>query len=140
MQDKKITRAKIVLEALRRYYGFKTFTQLAFFLGVKQNTLSSWISRDSLDEDLIYRKCKGLRYEWIQTAEGEMWAGYPGGVREPILIIDQPEISINPEVSDKIRLLLAQMSEEQQRDVLKYAEEKKLLAELMEERKKKKAR
>lgn len=72
MQEKKITRAKIVLEKLREFYGFKTFGKLANFLGVKQNTLSSWISRDSLDEDLIFRKCEGISYDWIRTGEGEM--------------------------------------------------------------------
>lgn len=73
MQEKKFTRAKIVLDALRHHYGFKTYGQLAAFLEVKQNTLSSWIGRDSLDEDLIYRKCDGINYDWLKTAKGEMW-------------------------------------------------------------------
>jgi transcriptional regulator with XRE-family HTH domain len=136
MQDKKITRAKKVLDALRRHLGFKTYAQLADFLGVKQNTISSWISRDSLDEDLIYRKCKGLRYDWILTADGRMWEGYAAGVREPVLLIEEPEAGIHPMMVDKlINELLSHMTEEQKRDVLKYVEEKKLLSELLAERK-----
>lgn len=139
MQDKKITRAKIVLEALKRHYGYKTFSQLAEFLGVKQNTLSTWISRDSLDEDLVYRKCDGIRYEWLQTARGDMWAKYSVVGDNPLLISDQREISIHPDLVSKITKLLSEMTVDQQRDVLKYAEEKKLLAELMEERRARKA-
>lgn len=136
MQDKKITRAKTVLDALKRHLGFKTYLQLADFLGVKQNTLSSWISRDSLDEDLIYRKCKGLRYEWIRTADGAMWEGYATGVREPVLLIEEPDLSIHPNtVESLIHHHLINMTEEQKRDVLKYVEEKKLLTELLAERK-----
>lgn len=42
-------------------------------------------------------------------------------------------------LKEKIDLMLDSMTEEQKRDVLKYAQEKKLLSELMEERQKKKA-
>jgi len=73
MQEKTITRAKIILDGLRKYYEIRTYGDLAKFLGVKQNTLSSWISRDSIDEDLIYRKCDGISYEWLKTGEGEMF-------------------------------------------------------------------
>ncbi len=40
-------------------------------------------------------------------------------------------------VTEKIHQHLEQMSEDQKRDVLKYAEEKKLLSELMFERQRK---
>jgi transcriptional regulator with XRE-family HTH domain len=72
MQDKKLTRAKIVIEALRQHYGEKV-GEFAERLGVAPSTVSTWANRDSLDEDLIFRKCKGVRFEFLQTGEGEMF-------------------------------------------------------------------
>jgi len=73
MQDKIIAPVKFIMDALRQHYGFKTYGQLSEFLGVKQNTLSSWISRGSFDRDLVYRKCDGINYKWLETGEGEMF-------------------------------------------------------------------
>lgn len=76
-----------------------------------------------------------LKREWVFSGIGEAKIIFP--IKDPrVLLVAEPEISIHPDVVLKINQLLAQMSEEQQRDVLKYAEEKKLLSELMEERKK----
>lgn len=68
-----MTNAKKILDDLKAHYRFRTFGQLADFLGVKPNTLSSWIARNSIDADLIFRKCEGISYEWVRTGEGSMW-------------------------------------------------------------------
>lgn len=75
MQEKKLTRAKIVIDALRNHYGEKV-GEFAERLGVGASTVSTWANRDRLDEDLIFRKCKGVNYEFLKTGEGEMFV-YP---------------------------------------------------------------
>ncbi|MEA5113059.1 MAG: helix-turn-helix domain-containing protein [Geobacteraceae bacterium] len=73
MQDKNIAHARFIMDSLRGHYGLKTYGKLAELLGVKQNTISTWISRGSFDVDLIYRKCDGINFHWLETGEGEMF-------------------------------------------------------------------
>lgn len=73
MQEKNIAHVKFVMDELRRHYGFKTYGQLAEFFGVKQNTVSTWISRGSFDVDLVYRKCEGISFKWLENGEGDMF-------------------------------------------------------------------
>lgn len=80
MQEKKFTRAKKVIEALRNHYGEKV-GEFANRLGVAASTVSTWANRDTLDEDLIFRKCEGVRFEFLQTGEGEMFE--PPVAKEP---------------------------------------------------------
>lgn len=142
MSTKKFTNVQVreihlrLMEVLR----LSRKTELAQRLKITIQTMNNRESRgvNSLDDIELLCNREGISKNWVFYGAGEHRITYPKGVNDQILFIDQPEISINPEVSDKIKLLLAQMSEDQQRDVLKYAEEKKLLAELMEERKKKK--
>lgn len=122
-------------------------------LSMPPTTVQEYLKGRMPPADFIVRVCDRFNIEtkWLLTGEGNIKAsGDPyqfadgfktsdiiGESKSKILIIDEPEISINPETAAKIRKLLAEMTEDQKRDVLKYAEEKKLLADLMEERKKK---
>jgi hypothetical protein len=72
MQDKKVTRAKKVIDALRGHYGEKV-GEFAERLGVAPSTVSTWSNRDVLDEDLIFRKCKGVSFSFLQTGDGPMF-------------------------------------------------------------------
>lgn len=76
MQDKKLTRAKKVIDALRNHYGDKV-GEFAKRLGVAASTVSTWANRDSLDEDLIFRKCEGVNFDFLTTGEGEMFTQLP---------------------------------------------------------------
>lgn len=69
---KKRTRSKIVTEALRKHYGL-SIGEFAEKLGVGASTVSSWSARDSLDEDLVFRKCEGVSFEFLTTGEGPMF-------------------------------------------------------------------
>jgi transcriptional regulator with XRE-family HTH domain len=60
------------IEALIRQYCEGKPTQFAKFLGVSPSTVSSWLSRDTCDYDLIFEKCKGLNAEWLLTGNGPM--------------------------------------------------------------------
>lgn len=70
MQDKKITRAKKVIDILRNHYGLGV-GGFANKLGVGASTISTWASRDKLDEDLIFRICEGVSYDFLLTGEGD---------------------------------------------------------------------
>ena len=64
-------KSKIIRE-IKLYLGFKNDTELADFLGIKQNTLSTWKSRNTMDYDLVISKCDFIDANWLLTGEGEM--------------------------------------------------------------------
>ena len=47
-------------------------TMFAKLLGVAPSTISSWLSRNVLDYDLIFAKCELLSAHWLITGEGDM--------------------------------------------------------------------
>ena len=42
-------------------------------LDVKPQTISTWLSRNTFDIDLIFAKCEGLSAQWLLTGEGDMF-------------------------------------------------------------------
>lgn len=67
----------------------------------------------------------GINESWLLTGEGEMFR--TPEAREPQAEYDS--------ITEKILLMLANLDEEKKRDVLKYLEKEKLLADLLKERK-----
>jgi len=63
-------RGKINL--IKEHYNFKTDKELAEFLDKKTTTLSSWITRNALDYEVIYAKCIDIDANWLLSGEGEM--------------------------------------------------------------------
>ena len=63
---------RLIINELKNYLNIKTDSEFAKFLGLKQNTISSWKSRNSLDYDLIISKCDQINANWLLTGEGEM--------------------------------------------------------------------
>lgn len=61
-----------IINKLKEYLNFKTDTEFAKFLGIKQNTVSSWRSRDTIDYELIISKCDTISAEWLLTGKGDM--------------------------------------------------------------------
>lgn len=64
-------KSKIIRE-IKLYLGFKNDTELADFLGIKQNTLSTWKSRNTMDYDLVISKCEEINANWLLTGQGPM--------------------------------------------------------------------
>lgn len=62
----------LILKEIKKYYNFKTDGEFADFLGIKQNTLSNWSSRNSIDYDRIISKCKNIDGNWLLTGQGSM--------------------------------------------------------------------
>ena len=64
---------KDILESLINYYTDGNKAQFAAKLGVKPQTINTWIGRNSFDVELVYSKCKGVSGDWLLSGgEGEM--------------------------------------------------------------------
>ncbi len=62
----------LIINKIKSYLGIKTDSDFATFLGVKQPTISSWKSRNTLDYELIIAKCNDIDANWLITGKGEM--------------------------------------------------------------------
>ena len=62
----------LILNEIKLYLGFERDTDFAEFLGIKQNTLSNWKARNSIDYDLIISKCEEINANWLLTGQGPM--------------------------------------------------------------------
>jgi DNA-binding MarR family transcriptional regulator len=61
-----------ILQSIKDYKGFKTNAELADFLGVSRSTISNWIARETIDEDLIKAKIPEIRLEFLREGEFPM--------------------------------------------------------------------
>lgn len=57
---------------LIEHYANGKKSQFANMLGVKAQTINTWISRDTYDTELIFTCCEGVNAEWLITGNGEM--------------------------------------------------------------------
>lgn len=64
---------KTMLECLINHYTDGNKTAFARLLGVKPQTINTWLIRNSFDVYLIYSKCGGVSASWLLTGEGEMF-------------------------------------------------------------------
>jgi len=60
-----------MIEILVNHYCDGNKAKFAAKIGVRPQTINTWISRDSFDAELIYSKCEGIKAEWLLTGEGE---------------------------------------------------------------------
>ena len=60
------------LETLINYYTDGNKSKFSALLGVKPQTINTWLTRDTFDADLIYAKCEFLSGDWLLSGEGEM--------------------------------------------------------------------
>ena len=61
-----------MVKELIAHYSNGNNAQFASMLGVKPQTISSWISRDTFDLELIYSKCVDVSANWLLTGKGPM--------------------------------------------------------------------
>ena len=66
------------LEAIIAHYGDGKPSQFAKSLGVAPSTISSWLSRDTFDYELLFAKCESINSAWLLTGEGDMLLSSPG--------------------------------------------------------------
>ncbi len=65
---------KEMLQALIDHYDNGNKSQFAKRLGVSAQGVSTWLSRGTLDIELIYSKCENLNSQWLLTGRGDMLA------------------------------------------------------------------
>lgn len=61
-----------IIERLRAYFQVNNDYQLAYKLGVKQNTISGWKKRNTIDYAMIISKCANINLNWLFFGEGDM--------------------------------------------------------------------
>lgn len=81
-ENNKFMEKRDMLEALILYYSRGNKTHFANLLEVKPQTISSWISRNTFDAELIYSKCENVSADWLMTGSGQMLKneGIPAGL------------------------------------------------------------
>ena len=62
----------LILNRIKKAHNLKNDAMLAKFLGIKPSTLSGWYSRNTIDFDLMFEKCKQINFDWLLTGRGEM--------------------------------------------------------------------
>lgn len=60
------------LNVLISHYSNGNKAQFAKMLGVRPQTINSWLLRNTYDVELIYAKCEGVSGDWLLSGEGEM--------------------------------------------------------------------
>lgn len=61
-----------MLEQLIDYYEEGNKTRFAKRLGISPQGVSTWLSRGTIDHELIYAKCEGVNADWLLSGEGSM--------------------------------------------------------------------
>lgn len=137
MSTKKDYKSKFsdVLGRLHKISGKENEYEVAEILGFKKDTFAARKSRGSIPEKEIKIACasNGWNFEWVMHGKGDIPANK---VHQNTEYKDQ-EKALDP-ITAKITAMLADMSLEQRRDVLRYVEERKLLADLTTVKNKKK--
>lgn len=129
-----------IFERLKQARSLSNDADLARDIGVLPKKLAVWKLRNTvpLNELITYCRRYHFNLEAVLTGEGELPTGYLSS-KGTCLVIEEPEVLLQGNVSAKaLKQILADMTEEMTREVLKYAQEKKLLSELMLERQNKK--
>jgi len=116
-----VTNTTEIFTRLKKVLNIRNDADLARLLSVTPNKLSVWKLRNTVPYEVLILFCreKGLPLEWVLTGESESEQ------------VGRAAPDPYDPIGDKILQMLKDMPDEKRRDVLKYAEEKKLLADLL---------
>lgn len=92
----------LILKELIEYYSEGKNADFAQKLGIKPQTISSWMARNTFDIELIYAKCENLDANWLLTGEGSMH-------RSPAVMNEAPP----PDRDEVVRLLREKVADQQ---------------------------
>lgn len=97
-----------IIECLVNHFCDGNKSQFANLLGVKPQTINTWINRNSFDVDLVYSKCEGVSGDWLISGEGSMMKGenpqndYADEVESLKAEIERLKVLKSPKGSDKL--------------------------------------
>lgn len=63
---------KEMLEAIINHFANGNKSQLARILDVTPQAISTWLSRNTFDQELVYAKCENINPDWLLTGRGSM--------------------------------------------------------------------
>ncbi|WP_106832187.1 helix-turn-helix domain-containing protein [Parabacteroides pacaensis] len=107
-----------ILEALIDYFCKGNKAQFACKLGVKPQTINTWITRNTFDIDLIYSKCERISGDWLLTGKGEMLKSNPFDLEEDSLTMRAAEPTVEySRISPITQERLFNIIESQQRTI-----------------------
>lgn len=64
---------KLILNKIKDSYQFKSDTEFASFLGIRPQTLSNWMTRNTFDIDIVYTKCVGINADFLLSGIGKVF-------------------------------------------------------------------
>ena len=70
VSSNKVVNSIIILDRIKELINIKTDLELAKYLGISQNTIYSWKSRDSVDVWVIFQRLPKLDWNYIFYGEG----------------------------------------------------------------------
>lgn len=80
---------ELIINRLKEILKTDKIKDVAEYLEVKPNTLSSWKARNTIDYELIFSKCDGVNFQWLLTGKGSMFVeGVPNNNPITLRIID----------------------------------------------------
>jgi len=62
----------LVLNRLMLYFQVNKKSELADKLGVGAPTISNWITRNTIDWQIVFTKCEGINLNWLVFGKGQM--------------------------------------------------------------------
>lgn len=61
-----------MLEHIIDYYSGGNKSKFANMIGVKPQTINTWLMRGTFDIELVYSKCEHLSGDWLLSGEGDI--------------------------------------------------------------------
>ena len=61
-----------MLEAIINHFANGNKSQLARILDFTPQAISTWLSRNTFDQELVYAKCENINPDWLLTGRGSM--------------------------------------------------------------------
>lgn len=61
-----------MLSRLIDHFSNGNKSHFANIIGVKPQTINTWIARDSMNKELVFAKCDGVSPSWLMSGEGDM--------------------------------------------------------------------
>ena len=95
-----------MLEQLISHYTDGNKSKFASMLGIKPQTINTWLARNTFDAELIYSNCDKVSGDWLLSGEGEM-------IRTDIRKMNISPENVNKELLELCKSLVANF---QQRD------------------------
>lgn len=83
-----------MLEAVINHFANGNKSQMARILDITPQAVSTWLLRNTFDQELIYAKCDGINPDWLLTGRGSMLKDEVMGEQAPISTLPAAEASV----------------------------------------------